>query len=989
MQNPEQNAIIEANGNVFVKAGAGTGKTHTMIQKLIQTLLRNRWDLHQVLAITFTEKAANEIRERILFDMQKQVENPQNRLQVRQFFHRCIQRLPFAWISTIHGFCSRVLREYPIQSGLDSSFEIISEHEQKDLIRRACLKYFSEPEGHAHLQKVTPFLKLYRYEGLIQMLQESLLRKRYEITTVINRDIKTGMADDSLQENLTQAIPGFLSAFQEILSIYMTENRSMNGIDYEDLLLMTIHLLEENDSVRNSLSERFQLIMVDEFQDTNESQKRIISLLHSPKNRVVYVGDGKQSIYRFRGADVRVFNRTMKDFSHSNIFLLQKNYRSEASLLHFINLVFSRVMGDLSPDYASVYDPLIPNLEKAADPTESPKVHLLPASSRWEEETRVLAASIVSMVQKGNVYRDMVILLRRYSSLPYLEETLTLWEIPYYIVGSRQFFQKPEIISLCSLIRVLADPLNDFEFLSLLRSYFSPFTDSEIVAIRSKDPKCFFHALIEFANENQKAKTFLGILEQLRIQYLFSSPAKLVQKCIDFFHYELTLSMMNHSRRKLLNLQKFQEFASRFSRVVSWKDFLYHIHQRTEIDEGEAVEESEQSNLVRIMTIHKSKGLEFPIVFLPELGWQKMNITNDQILVNPGKDQISFYPPMGIPVEDSFFGQMQEEERALIHEEEKRILYVAMTRAKKELVLSHSVPSKKNKGTPVFLHMLQKAKLMNTDFLWNNPPEAEYVGLVKEIPFSDLPEENPFLLQPDIEEIPIEMPATVLAVQKEPYRKYVSPSLLLRSTYHSFDQEIEEETNQPCFHERVQKKAQLGKMVHHAMQQIGHVPLNSITKEALEQHAYWEGISKADVLPAWNIIRLWANHRPLFVEELEQCLKKRNPVFSEKPIMRQLGTHVLTGIMDKLYCYDGVWKVLEFKYSQYDTQVFQERHRFQLQFYLYCLQSVFPDQPIMGTLCYLLSEKEINLFLEKDEIPGFEKKLTHLIQAFESSEAPN
>ena len=987
MRNPEQNAIIEANGNVFVKAGAGTGKTHTMIQKLIQTLLRNRWDLHQVLAITFTEKAAKEIRERILFDMQKEFENRQNRMQVRQFFHRCIQRLPFAWISTIHGFCSRVLREYPIQSGLDSSFEIISEHEQKDLIRRACLKYFSEPEGHAHLKKVAPFLKLYRYEGLIQMLQESLLRKRYEIMSIINRDIKTGVADDKLQQELTQGIPGFLSAFHEILDAYMAENRSMNGIDYEDLLLMTIYLLEEHDSVRNSLSERFQLIMVDEFQDTNESQKRIISLLQSQKNRVVYVGDGKQSIYRFRGADVRVFNRTMRDFSHSDIFLLQKNYRSAASLLHFINLVFSRVMSDHSSDCASVYDPLIPDPEKAADPKEAPKVHLLPASSRWEEETRVLAASIVSMIQKGNVYRDMVILLRRYSSLPILEETLTQWEIPYYVVGSRQFFKKPEIISLCSLIRVLADPLDDFEFLSLLRSYFSPFTDSEIVAIRSKDPKCFFQALIEFSRESNKAKAFLDVLEQLRNQYLFSSPAKLVQKSIDLFRYELTLSMMHNSRRKLLNLQKFQEFASRYARIVSWKDFLYHIRQRTEIDEGEAVEESEQSNLVRIMTIHKAKGLEFPIVFLPELGWQKMNIMDDRILIDPGKDQISFFPPMGFPVEDSFFGQMQEEERTLIHEEEKRILYVAMTRAKKELVLSHSIPFKKNKGTPVFLHMLQKAELMNDDYLWKNPPEAEYVGLVKEIPFADLPKENLFLQKPEIGKIPLEMPATARVIQKETYRKYISPSLLLRNAYDSSDFQNEEESNQPWFKERIQKKAQLGKMVHHAMQQIGRVPLDSITKEALEQHAYWEGIAKADVLPVWRILKQWANRPPSFVEELDRCLSKRNPVFSEKTIMRRLGFHVLTGIMDKLYFCDGVWKVLEFKYSSYNDQVFQQQHQFQLQFYLYCLQSVFPHQPIEGTLCYLLSESETTLRLEEKEIIAFEKKLTHLIRAFESSGA--
>lgn len=980
MLNAQQKSIIQAKEDLFVKAGAGTGKTSTMVEKCIHAMIDQHLEIHDILAITFTEKAATEMRERILFRLQQHLFDPKTPSAQKALFHRAIIRLPFAWISTIHGFCARLLREYPLQTGLDPSFEILPEYAQTEKTRRACLKHFSGASATAHLQELLPFLAIYRYEHTIHLLLEALNKKRYEMITIQHKGFRSDLAHQTEEKKLQQSFPGFLKAFQTIHQDYLQENQWMNELGFEDLQILALDLLEREESIRRSLQGRFKLIMIDEFQDTNELQKHIIALVKGPDSQLIYVGDGKQSIYRFRQADVRVFTQTLEQYPQNAVYALDTNYRSEPALLDFFNLFFKRIMDESQKRYQIAYEPLRSGKEIQLPSPVQPAVFLLPIVSSWEEEVELVCGAIHRNHRHGQSYREMVVLLRRMSKLPSLEEAMDEWAIPYYVVGSRQFFQKPEIVSLCSLIHVLVDPLDDFEFLSLLRSFLSPFSDAEIVAMRSHDPKSFHAALEAYTQNDEKATSFMQKLQDLRRLYLFSSPKTLVQSCITTFQYDILLGMMPQSRRKLLNLQKFQEIAGNYTRAASWKDFLFHIRQRHEIDEGEAVSESEQSDLVRIMTIHKSKGLEFDTVFLPELGMRRTKSVDDLILIDPEENQISFRPPDQSTRKDGYYAEMAGLEEEMSKEEEKRILYVAMTRAKKSLFLSASDHKKARRGEPTYFPLLQKGGLMGEDFKWYHPPQPEYLGLVEEIAVSELA--KPERIEQPVTEVPIlpeSIPDTAFPVSNPPYRKHISPSqLLIREQEASAPQINDEKEDQdPWFQEKAIKLARLGTMNHHALQLIGHHPLSSLTEDVLKQRAFWEGIPEKEITPVWNMIQRWQKTPNTLIAQMEESLHASEMVLSEKKVMRRWKKYILNGVVDKLFCHQGTWKIVEFKSSRYDQEQFDTLHRFQVQFYLFCLKALHSDVPLKGYVMYLKDDQIIEVFLDD----SFDKDLRERIES--------
>ncbi|HPE69799.1 MAG TPA: UvrD-helicase domain-containing protein, partial [Thermotogota bacterium] len=325
--NAFQRQILRSPGSVFVSAGAGTGKTRTIVQKYIDLVTSPGPDSGEVLMITFTDKAAGEMKERILRQVEETIASTDSP-QVRSRFEALRNRLHFAWISTIHGFCTRLLREFPLEAGLDPSFEVVSGNVQKLRIKRAVSGYFDDAHGEDRLERLRPFFAYYRFDTTIALFVEALSRKRFDLLESNLAQIQTRTAHTGEDKVIRAALPEFRKAFETMLEEYRLQNARENDVDFDDILLLTLSMLRRNDAVRLQLQQRFRTIVVDEFQDTNALQIQIISLVQGENTQMLYVGDGKQSIYRFNGADVRVFQQMRSSFDAGQVFSLPVNYRS-------------------------------------------------------------------------------------------------------------------------------------------------------------------------------------------------------------------------------------------------------------------------------------------------------------------------------------------------------------------------------------------------------------------------------------------------------------------------------------------------------------------------------------------------------------------------------------------------------------------------------------------------------------------------------------
>ncbi|MFW5871538.1 MAG: UvrD-helicase domain-containing protein, partial [bacterium] len=403
--NTEQMAIVKKDGNIFVKAGAGTGKTRTITELYFDLLFQKQHDVRNILAITFTEKAANEMKDRI----KKRIKEFTDGYTGRQKRHllQLQKRMNYAWISTLHAFCSRILREFPLQSGVDPMFEIIDEAEKKSRINYTIKNYFNQTGGSSKFRMIKELAFLYRYDNLLDLFQEALVKNQYPLSKVNPSLFQTNTDDVKTGVLIRRLLPGFQTAFQEMVLNYHQNNKRDNKLDYEGLLFEVKRLLKKDRELKETLQNRFKCIIVDEFQDTNQQQKEIVDLLTREETKVVYVGDPKQSIYYFNGADVSVFNQTEDEFRNEETYELFKNYRSNSELIDFFNLIFPKIFVKKSElPYTITYDAL--SAEKK-DKTNEP-VKLLPIATSFEEECENICQYIKKRNAEGKDFKAFAIL---------------------------------------------------------------------------------------------------------------------------------------------------------------------------------------------------------------------------------------------------------------------------------------------------------------------------------------------------------------------------------------------------------------------------------------------------------------------------------------------------------------------------------------------------------------------------------------------------
>ncbi len=811
----QQQAIATLDRNLLVKAGAGAGKTRVLVERYVNILAGGTADVEEIVAITFTRKAAREMKERVrdrVHRLMTEVEDSSNWRRWREIE----QRLDHAPISTIHSLCSRILREYPAEASVDPEFALMEEVDETCLLAEIWQEILNkaakngEPwlkkllELYAPAQLRQEFLPLFKkihglgligpemgpdlwpeltgqleqagdrlkqaYLNMFEWIPESGkmngtqtklaeiraewdhiearieqavnnpeilaeletrckgLRGSGEMSEVLRRRKEAAQHYHGvlLDLQIQRIVPELCEWFCQVGQSWSKAKLQRGVLTYDDLESGAEKLLRASPKVCERFRQRIRFIMVDECQDINERQRRIIYLLAGGTagelrgNKLFVVGDIKQSIYRFRGADNRVFARVEADIVRGGgkVIELLENFRSHRSLVGAFNDFFQILMpATVCEDEAEGADQVeYKNLIGTRGEERQAQVEMwvldaamLGGEDSKAKEAEMIADRIGSLVAdpaQAVKFRDIVLLLRAFTHVNLYEAAFASAGIPYYVVGGRGFINRQEVSDALELIRFLANPYNEMALFAALRSPFFQLSDSALLCLaRAGAAEGIWGGLsrsvtgaVEGLTEQEaeaalQAKT---LLDRWLSRRGFLSPAQLLQEAFKATGFDwLQLAQFMGDRRyanllKLLNMAR--SFADSGGR--SLEGFLTYVELRA-AEEGEAEIDSETGDTVRIMTIHKAKGLEFPIVIVPDLQ-RRFNLRNRLALFLPGLGLgLKLPDEQGKLIESARFRRIARQDAAMEKAELKRLLYVAMTRAESQVVLSAVVDNPK------------------------------------------------------------------------------------------------------------------------------------------------------------------------------------------------------------------------------------------------------------------------------------------------------
>lgn len=814
--NEEQRAAILAiDCNVSVSAGAGSGKTKVLVERFLHILEQGlpeysitkqlKLDAGNILAITFTRKAAGEMKERVRKSIEKRLDN-----DGEGFWHKQLESLNRAQISTIHGLCSRILRENPVEVRLDPAFVVAEEFTSAEFLEDCLDKYLRRElrEGNAAIKKL---IEVYGASGLVRLVEailpaledifnETDLRKPYRDSInslselkddlcILVRDMvlkrkdlvgKTSKAGKAL-EQMAEVIEEICTGVKQepadftLLKHYIDQMQAKGGIkehinainekqglieavvvdkaamellpcwekflcglgsyvreqkqqldllNYDDLENYTVELLQRNAEARHKYQERYRYIMVDEFQDTNDRQRQLIYLLCGDDaeklegQKLFIVGDPKQSIYRFRGADVSVFARVRREIGASGgkNLLLKTNYRTVDKILLAVNSAFRLLMGmDLSKD---VFYEELANHKQG---TELPQLLLVDydkecGKSKFQVEAEAVAMAIEAYHEGRDFegkqllapkvpYGKMAILLRAMTHSEELAVALQARGIPYEIVDGKGFYECQEVLDMLNLLAALANRYNSLELAGVLRSPYFGLDDETLTKLFLQKADCLWDAVqgaeYDIFPEQQGALLARSakILHNLRQQASLLALPELWQRIWQELAVDAVLSIQEHGANKLANVQKLCQLSLEYSMqnqgtLTDWLDYVQRLRSA---EARETTANLDAADAVQIMTIHKSKGLEFGTVFLPYLNSNTQPDTAEIKYLRGIGLGIKAPDQRGILQNTSVLNKVKKRDKELDLEERKRQLYVAMTRAEDRLIMTGIAGGKDDK----------------------------------------------------------------------------------------------------------------------------------------------------------------------------------------------------------------------------------------------------------------------------------------------------
>ena len=609
LNTPQREAVFHTDGPLLILAGAGSGKTRVLTHRIAYLIAEKDINPWNILAITFTNKAAQEMRERVD--------------QITGEMGGSI------WVSTFHSTCVRILRRYIDRLGYDTNFTIYDTDDQKTLMKEVC-------------RKLDIDTKKYKERSLLAQISHA----KDELITPDEMLMNAGA--DFNQKKVA-----------EVYREYQNALRRNNALDFDDLIVKTVELFQNCGDVLEYYQERFRYIMVDEYQDTNTAQFKFISLLASRYENLCVVGDDDQSIYKFRGANIGNILGFERVFPNAKVIRLEQNYRSTRNILNAANEVIAN------------------NTERKAKTlwTENPegsKIHFRQFMNGFEEAEYVVGD--ISKKHRENTahYRDCAILYRTNAQSRLFEEKCLLANIPYKIVGGVNFYARKEIKDLLCYLKTIdnaADDLAVRRILNVPKRGIGATTVGRVQDYADNMNISFYDALrvaeevSSIGRSLSKIDGFVTFMQSLKSKAEAYTVTELLEEVIDLTGYvdELKAEDTEESRARIENIDElisktvsYQETMEAEQREATLSGFLEEIALIADIDSVEAGQD-----YVLLMTLHSAKGLEFPYVYLA------------------GMEDGIFPSSMCI-----FSGDSSD------MEEERRLCYVGITRAMKELTLT-------------------------------------------------------------------------------------------------------------------------------------------------------------------------------------------------------------------------------------------------------------------------------------------------------------
>ena len=949
----------------IITASAGTGKTRKIVDEYISILngfIENGTghDVNNILAITFTNKAANEMKERIREEIERKIRQDSKNKKVWQEIR---SKMNYAWISTIHSFCERILKENFVYLNMDPAFQVLTGASESALMDKIVVSYVMEK-----LKDLKPLMESFGLKETIELFKTALRRKRYEVLKFEPMEL-----DDERYGKIKRLTSSFLEHFRLLHDRYEEAMIERSKLDFDSLLWRAYKLLKDNDKVREKYKRKFKFIFVDEFQDTNELQKEIIGLIHDPNlNRVFFVGDPKQSIYRFRGADVSVFNRLMDEFGEDKIDYLDKTYRSNPSLVKFFNLFFTQVFKRSNREYAVEYKPVRFDEDRFDPnaPLEKKVKIIVPSGEEGNTEQRAIAKYILHEVEvkRTKRFRDIVILLRGMKGvLDSYTRTFDEFGIPYYVVGGRGFYEKPEIRGLISFMEAINNPKSDSAFVSFLISPMFNLSLDELVKLKEIDNR-LYHALEK--SDDPYIRNIYEMYSKFRRMKDIARISEVLERIIVETDYLPKLAVFKGSEKMIMNVRKLVEITRDLEREgLSFREFVRFMMSYSPDEESEASVESEEDDVVRIMTIHKSKGLEFNTVIVGSVlrGTQR---SSERILCD-GENNLMILPH-DWDEDDLFLRNMDNLEKDREMEEERRILYVAMTRAKDELVLCGV-----SKGST---NSVWKAIFSDIGFYdgdWKIPDEfSEVVDIIREDDLM-IPQDREMKSLRKLKPLKF-IPKETKELKDMAMKTYISPTVIYG----------EDEMGEGAFGIGdvlgETREMDLGTLAHQILKEVGNKRGGSSTRLKSLRGAkpvVVDGIlyTEDDYNEVWNVLNRWIDSEIIW--ELENA----NRVYSEMAVSKRFGDRILYGVVDKLYFKDGEWVILDFKFARKNEKNL-EKYRFQLIFYAYALREILNPKPRIAKILYLKEKPEdgvVEFTFSDEDFERFEEDLRMRIRRYD------
>ncbi len=613
--NPQQQLAVNTTyGPILVLAGAGSGKTKVLTYKIAKLLQDKIAQPENILAVTFTNKAAAEMINRVQKIINPNAKSVANNAYLRRVF--------MPWMGTFHSICVRILKAHAHLVGLTENFVIYDTNDQLDAIKQV-------------LKEMNLSDKKFNPRSFLAQISSA----KNELITPEKFAV---LAQGYMQELVAKVYP----LYQKVL-------KNNSAVDFDDLLQLAVKLLEENPDVLTKYQELFKFILIDEYQDTNHAQYRFALMLSEKHRNICVVGDDAQSIYSFRGANIQNILNFERDFPDAQVIKLEQNYRSTKNILAASNEVIS----------------LNPKQKKKVMWTENVTGEKLTIYEARDEKDEALwiAKHIKKIVDDGNSYEDIAILYRTNAQSRNIEEGLLNYAINYRVVGGVKFYARKEVKDILAYLRLIFNPLDNLSLkrvINVPKRSVGPKKIQALEALALRNGQSMLQYLLGL-DESSGQSFDKGLLEFKHLLATLTEAAKnlnitlLIKQVLKDSGY---VAMLNdgssENENRLENLKELLSVAQKYD-TLEPRDGLETFLNEVALVEQDTDDEDETGGKVTLMTIHAAKGLEFNNVFLAGM-------------------------------EESLFPHSRSFEDPSEMEEERRLAYVAITRAKKKLFMSYA-----------------------------------------------------------------------------------------------------------------------------------------------------------------------------------------------------------------------------------------------------------------------------------------------------------